>query len=99
MQRGDATLTNGKTRHLEEVGGDGEDDTHCWKMVDVVIFCFSCPGCDEQVSNYGRGVYAITPGPNSACQDGELPCRSGDIKPSVHVTNKVANKQTRRQRF
>lgn len=24
-------------------------------MVDVVIFCFSCPGCDEQVSNYRTG--------------------------------------------
>lgn len=52
-------LTNGRggISEAEGVGGGGghdEDDT-LLEMVDVVIFCFSCPTCDEQVSNYRRG--------------------------------------------
>lgn len=52
--RGDDGAEGGSVSH-------GEDDTHL-KMLDAAVFCFSCPGCDEQVSNYRRGVLAITQG-------------------------------------
>lgn len=62
-------------------------------MVVVVIFCSSCPECDEQETRFRRGVVSNQLHQNETVLVKTRSAAAADME-KVHVTNKLANKQT-----